>query len=291
MIAGKGYALTRYGSSARQIPGTHGDPVPRRKGGGRSSSRRGNRTSALSEPTDRDRGAHGRTVPATGPLLSRGGWCAVARRRRGSAVPRKSPKLSSRDWAAYYRATSAGPPRELLERALEHVAWEGKPRRRPTAIEIGSGSGRDALALLRTGWRVLAIDAQREAAEFLARRVPARQRPFLTALIAPMEDLVLPSADPVYASFSLPFCPPESFPTLWRRIRSAIRPGGHFAGQLFGDRDEWVGRPRMVFQSLREVRSLTRGFKVELLRETEEEGRSFVGPKHWHFFDLILEKT
>jgi len=215
----------------------------------------------------------------------------MPRRRRRSVVARKNPKLSSRQWAAYYRATSGGPPRELLERALEHIAWEGRPRRDPTAIGVGSGSGRDSLELLRKGWRVLAVDSQREAAEFLARRVPAGQRPFLTTLIAPMEDLVLPSTDFLYASFSLPFCLPESFPTLWRRIRRAIRPGGHFAGQLFGDRDEWVGRRGMVFHSLREIRSLTRGFKVELLRETEEEGRSFVEPKHWHFFDLILERV
>jgi tellurite methyltransferase len=109
-----------------------------------------------------------------------------------------------------------------------------------------------------------------------------------------MEEIELPPADLIYASFSLPFCPPARFPGLWANIRRSLRPGGHFAGQLFGDRDEWSGqrseKPPMTFCTLRAVRSLARGLKVEMLRETEEDGQSFSGPKHWHFFDLILEK-
>jgi SAM-dependent methyltransferase len=96
--------------------------------------------------------------------------------------------------------------------------------------------------------------------------------------------------DLIYASFSLPFCSPDRFPALWRGIRRALRPGGHFAGQLFGDRDEWHGQRSLTFHDPRAVRSLTRGYRVELLRETVEDGRSFEGPKHWHFYDLILER-
>ncbi len=105
-----------------------------------------------------------------------------------------------------------------------------------------------------------------------------------------MEGLSLPPADLVYASFSLPFCDPAEFPTLWATIRQAVVPGGHLAGVLFGDRDEWAGKRPMSFHTMRQVRALLRGYRVELLRESEEEGRSFEGPKHWHFFDFILER-
>ena len=193
-------------------------------------------------------------------------------------------------WTAYYRWTGARPPRELLLRTLDHIDWEGRTRRHRQAIDLGFGAGTDTLELLRRGWFVLAIDGEREAAEFLAPRVPTRQRPFLTSLIAPMEGLELPPADLIYASYSLPFCSPGKFPDLWRSIRRALRPGGHFAGQLFGDKDEWYAQRPMTFYSLREVRSLIRGYEVELLRETVEEGQSFEGPKYWHFYDLILEK-
>ena len=73
-------------------------------------------------------------------------------------------------------------------------------------------------------------------------------------------------------------------------IRRALVPGGHFAGQLFGSHDEWVGERPLVFHTLRQARALTRGYRVDLFRETEEEGVSYSGQKHWHFFDVILEK-
>ncbi|HLM90560.1 MAG TPA: class I SAM-dependent methyltransferase [Thermoplasmata archaeon] len=155
---------------------------------------------------------------------------------------------------------------------------------------MGFGAGNDTLELLRRGWKVLAIDQQPAALEFLSRRVPSRLRGSLTLQASPMEGLTLPKADLIYGSFSLPFCAPKEFPALWATFRRSLVPGGHFAGQLFGDHDEWAGIRPMSFHSLRQVRALSRGYRVELLRETEEEGQSYEGPKHWHFFDLILEK-
>jgi tellurite methyltransferase len=205
-------------------------------------------------------------------------------------VTRAADSGSAESWAGYYRWTAKRPPRELLLRTLDHIDWEGKKRRSRTAIDLGFGSGTDTLELLRRGWKVVAIDGQRTAARFLARRVPREHENSLTCLVAPMEGLELPSADLIYASFSLPFCSPSRFPALWSTIRRSLRPGGHFAGQLFGDTDDWRGKRPLSFHSAREVRRLARGFKVELLRETFEDGMAFSGPKDWHYFDLILGK-
>ena len=193
-------------------------------------------------------------------------------------------------WPAYYRWTSKRPPRDLLLQVLNHVDWEGKSRGPRKAVEIGFGAGNDTLELIRRGWHVLAVDAEVSAAEFLARRVPPRGRSRLTTLVAPMEGLRFPRTDLVYASFSLPFCDPDRFPELWTNLRRAVRPGGHIAVVLFGDRDEWRGKRRFSFHSRRQIAGLSRGWNTEMLRETVEEGRSFEGPKHWHFFELILEK-
>lgn len=171
---------------------------------------------------------------------------------------------------------------------LNHIDWEGRPRQGRTAIDLGCGAGNDTLELLRRGWNVLSIDGEEASARFLARRVPARHRSSLVSIVAPMEEVELPPADLVYASFSLPFCPPGRFTGLWANIRRAVRPGGHFAGQFFGDRDAWSGNPNLTFHSQEEVRRRARGFQLELLRETLEDGMSFSGPKQWHFFDVIL---
>lgn len=204
---------------------------------------------------------------------------------KGAATGTRPP------WLDYYRWTAARPPRELLLRTLDHIDWERPAREHRTAIEIGFGAGTDTLELLRRGWQVVAIDGERTAAKFLERRVPPRQRPSLTIVVAPMEEIDLPRADLIYASYSLPFCSLEKFPGLWAKIRKSVNPGGHFAGQLFGTGDAWYGHRPMNFHSLREVRSLARGYKVELIRETVEEGMSYQGPKHWNFFDLILAKA
>jgi tellurite methyltransferase len=205
-------------------------------------------------------------------------------------VTNAAPRASPRKWAAYYRFTARRPPRELLLHLLNHLDWERKGGRGRTAVDLGFGAGNETLELLRRGWKVVAIDGQRAAAEFLARRVPAQHRGALTILVAPMEGLELPEADLVHASFSLPFCSPEEFPRLWSTIRRSLRPGGHFAGQLFGDRDEWHGKRPLSFHSPAQVRRLVAGYRPELVRETVEDGMAFDGPKHWHFFDLILGK-
>ncbi|MGI0055627.1 MAG: class I SAM-dependent methyltransferase [Thermoplasmata archaeon] len=202
----------------------------------------------------------------------------------------KGLRRTSRKWAGYYRWTAARPPRELLLRTLDHIGWEKRRAPKRRAVELGFGAGTDTLELLHRGWQVLAIDREDAAARFLDRRVPTRDRSSLTTLIAPLEGIELPRSDLIYASYSLPFCSPAAFPALWSAIRSALVPGGHFAGQLFGDRDEWVGQRPMTFHRFGQIRRLTRGYKVELCRETVEEGQAYDGPKRWHFFDLILEK-
>ncbi len=203
----------------------------------------------------------------------------------------KRSKEGPPDWAGFYRWTARRPPRELLLRTLDHIGWETKRPRRRSAIDLGFGAGNDSLELLRRGWRVLGIDQQLAAIRFLSRRVPPRRRNSLTLLQAPMEGLTLPSSDLVYASFSLPFCDPAAFPELWATIRRSLAPGGHFAGQLFGDHDEWAGKRPMSFHSARQVRDLAKGYRIELLREVDEAGRSFEGPKQWHYFEVILEKA
>jgi tellurite methyltransferase len=178
----------------------------------------------------------------------------------------------------------------VLVQVLTRIESEGAPSAGRTAIDLGFGSGTDTLELLRRGWTVLAVDREEDAAKFLARRVPARWRDRLTVVVAPMEGLELPSVDLVYAGFSLPFCVPDRFPQLWTTIRRAVRPHGHFAGNLFGNRDPWRRIRSFTIHTRAQVNRLTRGWEVEMLRETDERGQSLDGPKQWHFFDLILEK-
>ena len=86
-----------------------------------------------------------------------------------------SDDKSAAEWQAYYEATAGRPPRPTLLWALERCE-PGCTRRR--AIDLGCGDGRDTIELLRRGWSVLAIDAEKLALEQAggAARLPAGPR-------------------------------------------------------------------------------------------------------------------
>ncbi|VAX36013.1 SAM-dependent methyltransferase [hydrothermal vent metagenome] len=201
---------------------------------------------------------------------------------------------SQRDWPAYFDVVAGKPPRETLTAALDAFEAEGRPtaeNQPPLAIDLGCGEGRDTAELLGRGWRVLAIDGHPDAIRRLGERddlVPADR---VEIRYEPFEGLVLPRAMLVNASFSLPFCPPEHFEALWAAICEAIEPGGRFAGQFFGDRDDWAPIPDRSHQTRAEAEALLARFEVELFEEVEDDSKDALeNPKHWHRFDVVARK-
>src|SRR6266516_5578178 len=167
-------------------------------------------------------------------------------------------------WGRYYEAAKGGGPRETLRLALDLFESEGGGGER-LAVDLGCGEGRDTLELLRRGWRVLALDAEREAIERL------RARPELDSDAAArletrrvsFEEADWGRADLVNSSFALPFCPPDHFPALWEQIASSRRLCGRFSGQLFGERDGWAQEPALSFQCRAEVEGMLQAFQLE----------------------------
>ena len=192
------------------------------------------------------------------------------------------------EFSEYYEA-AGDEPRDTLVEALRRFDHEG-PRER-FAVDLGCGAGRDTLELLRRGWRVLALDGTAEAIARLRRQQDVTKREWsrLETRVAPFEEAEWPAADLVNSSFALPFCRPQAFPSLWRRIETSLRPGGRFSGQLFGNRDGWADERDLTFHTRAEVEALLAGFEVERLDEMEENGATATGkPKHWHLFHVVV---
>jgi SAM-dependent methyltransferase len=189
----------------------------------------------------------------------------------------------ARDWVGYYDDQGDREPRELLRDALDRF---DRPDRVGRAVDVGCGQGIETMELLRRGWNVVAIDAEPDGMRRVRER--AGDDPRLTTVVSPMQDADIPAADLIHAAFSLPFCPPAAFPGLWERIRGALRPGGRFVGNLFGDRDTWAStQPDMTFFDPERARALFEDLELEVFREQEEEGDAWGEPKHWHYFDVI----
>lgn len=183
-----------------------------------------------------------------------------------------------RDWVRYY-AAAGDEPRETLLEALKRTG----PGRGRQAVDLGCGTGRDARELLRQGWRVLAIDAEPAALEALG------EQPGLETRLASFEEADWPEADLVNASFALPFCRPGTFAAVWARIVDSLPAGGYFAGQLFGEHDDWAGE--VVTHSPAELDRLLAPFAVEFLREFDDEDRTPLGElKHWHVYHLVARR-
>jgi len=197
---------------------------------------------------------------------------------------------TTRDWAGYFAAIDGRSPRETLVDAMERFASEPVDHAR-FAVDLGCGEGRDSAALLRAGWKVHAIDGHPDGICRLVSRKDLGDPTHLTMQLAPFESVELPSCDLLNASFSLPFCSPDRFEDLWSRIVHAVRPGGRFSGQLFGDRDSWAEIPDRSHHTREQVERLLAPFEVELLKEEEREGQDCCGiKKHWHLFHIVARK-
>ena len=193
------------------------------------------------------------------------------------------------DWPGYFEAVLGKEPRETLVAALDSFAREGFAG--GLAVDLAAGEGRDTLALLERGWRVVATDSHPDAFSHLWPRVPEPSKPNLTTLEVNFADTRIPDCDLVNASFAFPFCEPRQFPDLWSRVVTAIRPGGRFAGQFFGKRDTWASLPDRTHHSRDEVLKLLEGFEIEMMREEERDDTPEVrNPKHWQIFHVVAKK-
>jgi SAM-dependent methyltransferase len=197
----------------------------------------------------------------------------------------------STQWGKYYEATLDRPPRDTLVRALNAFDAETLSVNPRFAIDLGCGNGVDTIEIIRRGWTVLATDREPGAIEWVKQRVPIEQQPQLRTQVAALEEIQLPQADLINASFSLPFCQPVPFVGLWQQIVATLRSGGRFAGNFFGDRDGWSQHTDMNFHNVDQAKQALSAFEVEYFLEEESDGVTALGdPKHWHTFSIVARK-
>jgi SAM-dependent methyltransferase len=192
-------------------------------------------------------------------------------------------------WSSYYAVMRSNPPRPYLIRTLEML--EERSIVPGFALDLGSGAGQDTHEMLRRGWRVLAIDKEEEGLNILRSVVPPELSDRLQTQIMTFEQLALPPADLINASYSLPFCQPDYFDAMWQTITVAVRSGGWFSGNFFGVRDQWADTPTVTFHTEEKARGLFVDFDIEVFDEFEGIAPTACrGDKHWHTFTVIARK-
>ncbi len=218
-----------------------------------------------------------------------------------------------RDWPAYFDAVANQPPRDTLVRALDAFEKDDAPAAKPVwrvAVDIAAGEGRDTREILRrngaTRWKVMAVEHDFQGCDRLSKSVSHLHRDRLYLNANRMEevaaifhkgakigstDRLVRQVDLINASFALPFCHEDHFPALWDWILKTLKPGGRFAGQIFGDRDEWAAvNPRRHF-TREQTLALLAPFDVEHLDEVEKDGSdALMRTKHHHLFHIVARK-
>ena len=191
----------------------------------------------------------------------------------------------SRRWEEYGELMRGSPPRELVVRADAFVTT------RDAAIDVGAGPAlNETRFLLDRGYRqVTALDLEPIRPEDTS-RLPAGRFRYVRQSF---EDFAFPRAgyDLVSAQYALPYIRSTRFHRVLAAIRQSLRRRGVFAGQLFGDHDEWFGDPAMNFHSRRRARALFDGMEVLAFEEEDVDDETADGaPKHWHVFHIIARR-
>lgn len=202
------------------------------------------------------------------------------------------PELETR-WQLFYQKSLGSEPHSTLVKAIKHL---NVPLDNKFAIDLGCGSGRDTLFLLKEGCLTLAVDKEEIAFEYLLKA--ARENNLvkkLKTLILSFEDLDLgkyPEADLINASYSLPFCLPEHFSSLWQKIISQLKVGGIFSGHFFGEGHSWFQNKSMNFHSASSISLLFDGFDILYFEEEDWDGVDIEDkPVHWHVFHIVAKKS
>ncbi len=185
-------------------------------------------------------------------------------------------------WRGYLEATRDRPAHPLFDLLDPYLPDAGR------AIDLGCGTGRGTLRLLQRGLHVTATDISEDAIEMTRERLPADARAELVC--SSFSDLELKRYDVAVACYTLFFMPPDEHARFWARLVDAIEPGGLFAGQFLGDRDDWADKGYTT-HARAEVDVLLKPFEVLHLDEEDADGGTATGDtKHWHVFHVIARK-
>ncbi|MEM8948423.1 MAG: class I SAM-dependent methyltransferase [Pseudomonadota bacterium] len=167
------------------------------------------------------------------------------------------------DNAADYASETSG---RYQQRLVHHFADALEPGAR--VLELGSGGGHDALALIERGFDVTLVDGSVGLAKEAERRTGKSVR------ILRFEELDYDEAfDAIWTSASLLHVSSDALPDVMRRVARALVPSGLvFASFKEADQDWHDGRGRFfVAMSADRLRSLAEnaGFVVEAIERSQ----------------------
>lgn len=160
-----------------------------------------------------------------------------------------------------------------------------------TAVDCGCGTGADIAYLSSLGYQVYGFDVNPDAVAICKERFAGNALVRVTE--ARFEEFDYPACGLATAHSSLFFADPTRFAVTWQRIEAALVPGGVFAGDFMGVRDDWAKSYRAPITALEHehIERLLEGFDIIEFNERDEPGITALGrTKHWHMYSVVAVK-
>jgi tellurite methyltransferase len=198
------------------------------------------------------------------------------------------------EWSAYLTETADNnAPSKPIQLALSLYRKENVNT--GYAVDLGAGSGKDTLFLLRQHWQVLAVDYSPQAIKMILQRAAAANLPVPGVMMSSFQTMQLPNnIDLINANLSLPFVPPEDFPNVWHNIVTHLCIGGRFSGNFFGVQDEYAfdKNNAMNFLTKAQLKQMFQHFQIESLSTRQgfypqADGKT----KYWQIWDVVAKKV
>ena len=123
----------------------------------------------------------------------------------------------------YYENTENALPNSIVKQFIE---MNIKPQK---AIDLGCGTGRDTIYLIKNGWEVLSIDRE-DTRKFILNKLDDEGIKKFRFEIQNFENIKLEKNNLLVANFSIPFCDKDGFDEFWIKITDSILKERIFCG-------------------------------------------------------------
>ncbi|MBR3132971.1 MAG: methyltransferase domain-containing protein [Clostridia bacterium] len=105
-------------------------------------------------------------------------------------------------------------------------------RKTGNAIDLGCGSGRDTVFLIKNNWNVLAIDRE-DTREMIEKKLNKLEIERFRFSCQNFENVELEENDLVVSNYSIPFCSKNYFYEFWNKIVESISSNRILCRKLF----------------------------------------------------------
>ena len=130
----------------------------------------------------------------------------------------------------YYKNTQNALPHQNIKKFIEMNTKTGN------AIDLGCGTGRDTVFLIKNNWNVMAIDRE-DTRELIETKLNEDELQKFRFVCQNFENIELENNNLVVSNFSIPFCSKNYFQEFWNKVVDSIEVGRIFCRKLF-----WIKR-------------------------------------------------